>query len=109
MTFGQDFRARGSRASFYISVVTFDFFFSNSFHYSGISEFQLNNTRIEIFVKIFRRLNMREKRRRYIGRFEILTYLKYLLSTSSLLGSPPQCARTDLNKRFFPKPMTTTG
>ena len=23
--------------------------------------------------------------------------------------SPPQCARTDLNKRFLPKPMTTTG
>ena len=23
--------------------------------------------------------------------------------------NPPQCARTDLNKRFLPKPMTTTG
>ena len=25
------------------------------------------------------------------------------------LRAGPQCARTDLNKRFLPKPMTTTG
>ena len=25
------------------------------------------------------------------------------------LAIKPQCARTDLNKRFLPKPMTTTG
>ena len=25
------------------------------------------------------------------------------------VGASAQCARTDLNKRFLPKPMTTTG
>ena len=29
--------------------------------------------------------------------------------TQKIYGLLPQCARTDLNKRFLPKPMTTTG
>ena len=38
------------------------------------------------------------------------TYLMiYLLLYQSVKFTCSQCARTDLNKRFLPKPMTTTG
>ena len=48
----------------------------------------------------------------------VLVTLKFIYSEKAtkfceiftlLLTGTTQCARTDLNKRFLPKPMTTTG
>ena len=41
--------------------------------------------------------------------FHQLFYLLFNISLDSRLKNVPQCARTDLNKRFLPEPMTTTG
>ena len=42
----------------------------------------------------------------------IILHCKYIYTYSEITletGHMSQCARTDLNKRFLPKPMTTTG
>ena len=46
--------------------------------------------------------------RNTVGKAKTKSPIKLVHNCSHLTGGP-QCARTDLNKRFLPKPMTTTG